>query len=433
VIIANGTLTSVSSFFPKGAKVVIGNPVPKADRTNFRPRGAAAYRIKESLVFRGGYGEYTENEGYGVAGRLSANNPYALVETYTNSVTNGVPAISFPSPFPAAPSSSLLPGQSVTALPAKTKEGVIRQYNATLESKLAGFGLRLSYIGSRGVDMNYMLDVNKPKASAVPFAISRRPYPVFASTYEFRTGGAWHYDSAVASAERRFGSVNLSGAFTWANNVSNFANTFDPYNVTDHWTRDGADRRLYGTANAEVPLPFGKGQRLLSSTGPVISRIVSNWKLGVIPFVASGQYYSPLFTGSDPANASQGFVTQLPDCVGNPNTGARTRSLWFNPAAFAIPSSSAGRYGTCGMNTLEGYPIHVVHAAVIKTFPFGERVKAVFTAQISNVFNTPEFTIPNNNLSTPNAGMFTSGSIPPSSLPEHLSSRQMDLKLRFQW
>ena len=48
---------------------------------------AAAYRLTGNLVLRGGYGEFTENEGYGIAGRLSTNNPYSLTETYTNSIT----------------------------------------------------------------------------------------------------------------------------------------------------------------------------------------------------------------------------------------------------------------------------------------------------------------------------------------------------------
>ena len=143
VIVAPGTLTAVSSFFPKAATVVLGNPVPKAKTTNFRPRVAAAYRLTGNLVLRGGYGEFTENEGYGVAGRLSTNNPYSLTETYTNSITAGVAALSFPKPFPASPSSSLLPGQNITALPAKTDEGVIRQFNATLETVLHGLGLKL--------------------------------------------------------------------------------------------------------------------------------------------------------------------------------------------------------------------------------------------------------------------------------------------------
>lgn len=433
VIVAPGTLTAVSSFFPKAATVVLGNPVPKAKTTNFRPRVAAAYRLTGNLVLRGGYGEFTENEGYGVAGRLSTNNPYSLTETYTNSITAGVAALTFPKPFPASPSSSLLPGQNITALPTKTDEGVIRQFNTTLETVVHGLGLKLAYVGARGVDMNYTLDVNKPAASAIPFTNARKPFPIWASAYETRTDGQWHYDSAVASAQRTLGLVTFTSSFTWANNISNYADTTDPYNVTDKWTRDASDRRNYFTASAVAPVPLGKGQRFASTTTPLVNRLISDWKIATIVTLASGQYYSPLFTGPDPANASLGFVTQLPDCVGNPSTGAGTLSQWFNPAAFAIPSASAGRYGTCGMNTLEGYPIHIAHVSLSKTYSFTDTVKAVFTAQISNISNTPHFTIPNNNISTPNPGMFSSASLAPNSTPERLGNRQIDLKLRLIW
>ena len=124
----------------------------------------------------------------------------------------------------------------------------------------------------------------------------------------------------------------------------------DPYNVTNQWTRDASNRRRYFTAGAIMPLPVGKGHRFLAQTGPVVNRLIGDWTLQAITTFASGQYYSPLFTGPDPANASLGFVTQLPDCVGDPNSGARTLSTWFNPSAFAIPPATAGRYGTCGMN-----------------------------------------------------------------------------------
>jgi Carboxypeptidase regulatory-like domain len=433
VTVAPGTLTAVSTFFPKGATVVLGDVVPKAKTTNFRPRAAAAYRLTGSLVLRGGYGEFTENEGYGVSGRLSANNPYSLTETYTNSITAGVAALTFPRPFPATPSSSLLPGQNITALPAKTDEGVIRQYNGTLEAALRGIGLRLSYIGSRGRNMNYLLDVNKPRASTTPFATSRKPFPIWASAYEVRTDGQWKYDSAVASAQRSVGPVSLYATFTWGKNSSNYANTTDPYNVTNQWTRDASDRQRYFTAGAALPLPFGKGHRFFSATGPFVNHVIGDWRLQAITTFATGQYYSPLFTGADPANASQGFVTQLPDCVGDPNAGARTLATWFNPSAFTIPSASAGRYGTCGMNTLEGYPIHIAHVSLAKQFSFSEQVKLVFTAQISNVTNTPHFTIPNNNISNPNPGAFTAASLAPNATPERLGNRQIDLKLRLVW
>ena len=433
VTVAAGTITAVSSFFPKAAVVVLGNPVPKAKVTNFRPRFAGAYRLAGNLALRGGYGEFTENEGYGESGRLSSNNPYSLTETYTNSITNGVAALTFPKPFPTTPSADLLPGQSITALPTKTDEGVIRQFNATLDGVVRGFGLRAAYIGSRGVHMNYTLDVNKPQASSIPFTTARKPFPLWASAYETRTDGQWKYDSAVVSAQRSVGPVIFNSSFTYGNNKSDYANTTDPYHVTNIWTRDAGDRQRYFTAGATLQLPVGKGRRFLSETGPWVNRAISDWKILAITTFASGQYYSPLFTGADPANATQGFVTQLPDCSGDPNAGAGTLARWFNPSAFTIPSATAGRYGTCAMNSLEGFPIHIVHASLVKQFSVTDQVKLVFTAQVSNATNTPHFTIPNNNISTPGAGMFTAASLPANSIPEGLGNRQIDLKLRLVW
>jgi hypothetical protein len=85
------------------------------------------------------------------------------------------------------------------------------------------------------------------------------------------------------------------------------------------------------------------------------------------------------------------------------------------------------------MNSLEGYPIHVAHVSVVKAISFGESLKLVFTGQISNVTNTPHFIFPNNNLSTPNPGMFSATSLPANSTPERLGTRQIDLKLRLVW
>ena len=88
--------------------------------------------------------------------------------------------------------------------------------------------------------MNYMLDINKPRASTTPFTTARRPYPLWASANEVRTDGKWKYDSAVVSAQRSVGVVAFHASYTRANNTSNFANTTDPYNVTNVWTEDGA-------------------------------------------------------------------------------------------------------------------------------------------------------------------------------------------------
>ena len=434
VIVAPGTLTAVNQYYPTNIAVVQGSPVPRAKTTNFRPRVAAAYQLSDNLVLRGGYGEYTDGGGFGANGRINdPNGPYHLVETYFNTITNGVAAYSWPNAFPSTLSSSLVGPQNVNELPAHTSEGVIRQYNATVERIVSGLILRGSLIGARGVGMNYTVNVNKPQPSTIPVTQSRLPYKQFNIANDTFTNGAWHYDSAQGQVQKRVGPVTFDTNVTWANNISNYANTYDPYHVTNKWTRDAGDRRLYFAGSAIWALPIGKGQKFMTNAGPVANKLLSDWSLQAIVTMASGQYYSPLFTGTDPANTTVGQVTELPDCVGNPNTGARTLNLWFNPKAFAIPPANAGRYGTCGMNILEGYPIHVGHASISKRLQVADWLTATIIIQVSDVTNTPHFTIPQNNISNPGAGAFTAASMVDATYPERDGYRQVDLRLRLQW
>lgn len=433
LVVAPGTYTAVSAYYPKNIAITVGRTAPKPNTKNVRPRLGAAFRLSDSAVVRAGYGEFTESPGLGPDGRLNPTHPYWLKETYTNWVPTNIPALAFPRPFPTTPTAAMLPGQSVTALPFRTEEGVIRQFNLTLEHGLGALGWSLSYVGFRGLHMNYALDINKPRASATPFAVSRRPYPQFASATVIRNDGRWHYDSLVARVRNRRGPLLLDSAFTWANNISNYANTFDPYNVTSQWTRDGATRRLYSVTTVAWPLPVGRGRRLLGKAGPLVNFAVNHWTLHAVGTLASGQYFSPWFTGPDPANASPGFVTALPDCLGNPKAGAGSKNLWFNPAAFAVPPANAGRYGTCGMNVLEGYPVHVAHLGLAKVLPLGESLRAVFTVQVSNAANTPHFSFPNSNITNPNPGVFTASAAITDRNPIHQGPRQINLRLRLEW
>ena len=53
-------LNKVSSLYPKNIKIGAGPVIPKADNKDIRPRFSAAYRLTDKVVFRGGYGAFTE-------------------------------------------------------------------------------------------------------------------------------------------------------------------------------------------------------------------------------------------------------------------------------------------------------------------------------------------------------------------------------------
>jgi hypothetical protein len=313
----------------------------------------------------------------------------------------------------------------------KTDEGVLRQYNVTLERQIGSLGLRTSFLGMNGSGMNYSLNVNKPQASSIPFTIARRPYPQFNSVTEYRNDGSWHREALQFEVQKRAGAVTFNSSFTWSSNMENYYLTQDPYHVTNNWERDGTERKLDFVTSGTWALPVGKSRRYLTNAPALVNGILGGWDAQAILTFASGQYTSPQFTGPDPANASSGNVTQYPDCIGNPTSGTRSISQWWSPGAFAAPAATLGRYGNCGMNTLETFPLHVVHISLLKGFSLTERIKATFIAQISNLTNTPHFQNVNTNITQANFGAFTS--VFPYYQPERQGYRQMDLKFRVSW
>jgi len=426
VIVAPGTLGKVHPLYPKTINVVEGKVVGDPDRHNFRPRISAAYRLTDKWVVRGGYGEFTESYGY--FARLLNTGPFTLSESYTNVLTNGVPLFTFPNPFPSSLSAASVPSQGITGYPLQTKNGAIRQYNVTVERELHGMGLRASYIGSRGSGLNYNLNIDKPQPSTTPFTAARNPLPQFTSVSVTRDDGQWHYDSLQLEAQRRMGAFTFDASWTFANNLNNYSITENPY-ALGRWQRDGADRRQYVVVSTTWAVPVGKGRHFLSGAPAVVDRVLGGWNLQTISTLASGGYFSPAFSGTNPSNTntSGGLPDRLAD--GNLPSGQRTDNRWFDANAFAIPQP--GHFGNSGGNVLVGQGINVHHLSIAKTFPIFEQLRMTVTGQISNALNHPHFNNPNNTINNPNPGLFTSEI--PQYNPERQGARQIGLKLRLEW
>ena len=308
VIVAQGTLSRLHPLYPTSLiKVVEGKVVPNADSHNFRPRISAAYRIGDKMVVRGGYGEYSESWAY--FSRLPSSAPFQLAESYQGTATELLPA--FPNAFPASLSSATVPGQSITGLPLDTNTGVVRQFNLSVEREWRDIGFRASYIGFRGSGLNYSLNVNKPQPSTTAFTNSRRPYPQFLTVTETRDDGESRYDSLQLSAQKRMGSqFTFNVSYTFSNSLYNYANLENPYDVTDFWARDGANRRHYLSFYTTWAIPVGRGRRFLTDAPSVVNFLIGGWNLQTISYFASGQYFSPAFSGSIPRTP-----TPLVDCL----------------------------------------------------------------------------------------------------------------------
>jgi len=427
VVVAPGTLRAVSPLYPKNIKVVEGKVVPSPDKRNFRPRLGFAYRLQDGLVVRGGYGAFTYRIDY--FDRVSGGGPFQIAETYVNSIVGGQPMFAFPNPFPASIATATVPSQSVRGYPLQTHNGVIHQFNLTVERQLGDIGLRLSYVGSRSLGLNYELNTNKPRPSLIPFTPARRPFPQFVSTTEVREDGKSKYDSLQVQVQRKVGLISFNAHWTWANNMHNWLITENPYNVTTRWARDALTRRHRAVIETMIDLPWGRGRRYLSSAHWLANAIIGGWNLQTISVFSTGLYFSPAFSGFDPSNTNT--VGGLPDRIadGNIEPSQRCVDRGFDPSAFRVPEP--GRFGNSGANILEGQGVNVHHLALSKQFSITERVRLLFTGAISNLFNTPHFIDMRTNISTAGTGQWFS--LPNRLYPERSSHRHANLQLRIEF
>jgi hypothetical protein len=420
---------TIHPLYPTNIKIGNGPVVPIPDKKNIRPRLSAAYRLTDKLVFRGGYGTFTERIDYFT--RVLTGGPFQISENYQNVVAaNGGPLFQFPNPFPVSLASAAIPSQSITGYPIQTDNGTIHQFNFSIEREWRGIGLRSSYVGSRGIGQNYNVSINKPQPSLIPFAQARRPFPEFVGATEARSDGETKYDSFQIQAQKRVGSFTFNAHWTLANSFANFLNTENPYNVTSHWARQSGDRRHYAVIMTTWRVPMGRGTGFLGNAPAAVDRVLGGWTLSTISYLSSGFFFSPSFSGSDPSNTNT--VGGLPDRIGNGNlpSGERSYTRWFDATAFRVPA--AGGFGNSGPNVLVSQGLNVHHLGLAKQFRITERVSTTFTGQISDIFNTPHFNNPTSNVSVPaTVGQFTG--VVSDFEAEKANGRRIALVLRIQF
>jgi hypothetical protein len=399
VIVPQASLDKISPLYPTSLITVkAGQVVPDPKMTNFRPRIGFAYRATDTFVIRGGYGQYTESLGpYTFVN--SAAGPYRIADTYINldQARSGRPLFAFPNPFPSG-LGNIASSQSITGFPMEARNGVIHQFNASLEKDFHRIGFRASYIGSRSKGLNYALSLNKPQPGLTPFTAARRPNPQFVGTTFWQNDGQSKYDSIQVEASKRFGWFQFNGHYTLSNGMSDFLNLENPY---DHhfWNREQFNSRNRAVITTIWDLPFGKGRRWMSSAPKPVEVVLGGWQAQTVHYFQGGQYFTPTYSGADPSNTNTigGYPDRIAD--GNLDRGERNVQRWFDASAFAVPQP--GRFGNSGVNILQGPGLNLHHLAVTKNFNITERWKVVYQASFNNIFNHPAYNFPNANISVP--------------------------------
>jgi hypothetical protein len=407
---------NINPAFPKAIPIVTAaaagfptRPLRNSDRNNFQPRAGFAWQPfgARSMSLRGGYGIFIDDLTGDLFSRQYGG-PFRVTESFTNTITNGVPVLTFNNPFLQLG----VPGAvAIEALAVNIRNPYVQQWNLSFEKELKySTAMRLSYIGTKGTQIIYRRNINQPVASTVAFNQNRRPYPLFQNINMNENGGNESYHALSTELHRRWShGVSFQVSWTWAKNIADIdeqgnteggpviENSFDR-------ARERSDvqfnPRHRFVANAVWELPVGNSRKFLNVKGPA-DWILGGWQLSPVFILQGGEYLTPTFAATDPSGTNT--IGGIPDRVGNGNlpSSQRTMAKWFDASAFLAPTTGSGRFGNSGKGIIVGPGRNVFNCALAKNLKPTERIAVRLQLQYQNVLNHPNWGNPNLGISTP--------------------------------
>jgi hypothetical protein len=409
------------------------------DKTDFGPRIGFAWRPygDDKTVIRGGYGRFIEAPlGFAlVAGWATTT---SFIPYYGNGIGgNGKPTISFPNPFPT-PIDQPQPGAAsfLYAFPVHYSDPSVQQWNLTFERELGySTGLRLSYVGNHGSNLEIMQDLNQVHPNTVGYGVASitRPYQDW-TIIESVTNAAWsNYNAFTADFHKRFSQgLQFDTSYVWTRDLSTAGGgapttlAVQPANfVTDrfHQSLDYGnvifDRRHRFLATYLYELPFGRGKRLMSGASSVTNALIGGWEWGGVLVFQSGPFLTPVQNTNDSAgtNIFSTLGTARADVVPGVSpylSSAKAPNgtpLFFNSQAFAVPggvsNNPIGRFGDASVGSITGPGTSIVSMSLIKSIAFTERWKMQVGAEASNLFNHKNYLPPSTQIDSQNFGTTT--------------------------
>src|SRR4029453_10943552 len=146
-----------------------------------------------------------------------------------------------------------------------------------------------------------------------------------------------------------------------------------------------------------------------------LSTLLNGWEtLGIVTLQTGRPFTVALLSEIDNSGTGRSILgfgaNDRPNLVGNPELSNPSTLQWFNTAAFAFPFP--GTFGNAGRNIVEGPGFQNLNFALVKNTNFTETVKLQFRAEAFNLFNHPNFNLPDNFLGSPTFGRISSAKDP---------------------
>ncbi len=406
-----------------------GDRIIATDKNNFGPRVGFAYAVnkEKTLVVRGGYGLLYTLDGVDYPPGVR-NPPFTNSIALNQSGFNTSPTattftlMSGPPNITAQVDPNNIPVDiGVFAIDQKQKTAYVHQWQLSTQYQFSkDYSLDVGYVGNRSHNLLYANDI-----SSNGLALAKNNAGQFLNNAVLYTNGASSsYDALQTQLQKRFSSgVQGQLSYTWGHTIDNNTGIFNglgdsrngrggpinPFNLNSDRGNSSLDVRHLLSADVIIDLPFGKERRYLRDAP---DRLVGGWQLNIIESARSGFPYSVVCDNCNGANR--------PSLIGDPFANVPA-GLVINPAAFTTAASTqvtvtnaAGhtiRFGTLGRNTFRGPSIFNTDVSVFKNTRITENTKVQLGLEFFNVFNHPNYSVPQNNVSNGDFGQIKNNAL----------------------
>jgi hypothetical protein len=381
------------------------------------PRVGIAVQMRPKTVLRGGYGVFYTHENDGKNVILTQNYPFYAQQQIVNYSTylsyNLSTGAARPTTNPVGPGVSTvnLPSvananlYTVQSEPQNFPTAYTNDYNITLQQQLGNeTSLEIGYVGASSRNLSQKVG---------NYNVNSHLSPKLGTVDVTQASGLSNYDSLQVKINRPI--VHGYGAiisYTWSHNLDNGPAPPDlglggdypqnPFNVGSEYGNADFDVRDNLTAAQLIELPFGRGRHFLSNANRPTEILLGGWQLNSITTLRTGV---PINIVSNSGNSL--YPGLRPNLIGNPYVRHRSKSQWFNPAAFQIPagqaaSSKAGATvplvtGNLGRNILYGPGYTDEDLSLFKVLALPHEMKFQIRIEGFNVLNTARYGQPNGN------------------------------------
>ncbi len=402
-----------------GAPANAPNGLYYPDRNNFGPRVGVAYRLRNDMVLRTGYGIFYDFNQSNIQdqqdtiglwpwgagdfeGNLNLPSPGAT--TPTRLLGTGIfPPFVFPTSPPYAPG---------FVANRHNRTPYVQNWNFGIDKSFGNNWLvSVTYLGAKGTHLPIEFPVNTANKPGPGDLAPRQRLPQFAP---LTIDGNWSnssYQAAQVKIEKRTTSgLAFLMSYTYSKSIdvsSTVHGTSQPYNGVQNSfdfraSRGPSDFDLTHNFVTSVvyDLPIGTGKKFLNGNGALSRYLFGGWQFTGIVTSNSGFPFS-LQTPYDNANVGGG--AQRPTLVGDllPSGFKQSPNAWFNVNAVTIIPYT---FGNLGRNTLRQDGLQNVDFGAFKQFKVTEARNLEFRSEFFNILNHPNFGAPDVAVGSPTFG-----------------------------